>query len=323
MVIEILETIEPDDAVVDVCRALAERGYRLALDDFVLTDGWAPLLEVAEIVKIDVLHRTSDEVAEMVDRIRSADAYLLAEKVENREVFEHCRALGFDLFQGYFFKRPETIAGKDLTTTDIQILKLLNLVRDPRLPDSALEEAFGVDVALTCKLLRIVNSATIGGRGIRSIGHAIRLLGRKSLYRWLALLLAVAAGRRGRVGHEVLQTALIRARFCELIGRRMDDRRAGSSLFLVGLFSLLDAILAAPMEQILARLELDAELRDALTMRAGTYGAVLALVEAYEGGMWHELPRLASAIDLPTYVLAPSYLEALTWAREQMPRLAN
>lgn len=322
VVVEILETVEPDDAVVAACHMLAERGYRLALDDFILDERWTPLLGLAEIVKVDVLQRTRDEVAALIDRIRGSDAYLLAEKIETREVLEYCRALGFDMFQGYVFQRPETVAGKDLTTTEVQVLKLMNLVRDPTLPDASLEEEFGLDVSLTYKLLRIVNSATVGGRGIRSIGHAIRLLGRKSLYRWLALMLAASARNRGRIGVELLQTALIRARFCELIGYRMGDHRVSGPLFLVGLFSLLDAILGAPMERILERLELDQELRDALIMRAGLFGTVLSLVEAYEVGKWHELPRLASSIDLPTYVLSPSYVEALRWSREQLPRLS-
>lgn len=316
VVVEILETVDPDETVVAACRALAGRGYRFALDDFVLDERWEPLLDIAEVVKIDVLQRSTEETARLVDRVRSTDAYLLAEKVETRETLEFCKALGFDLFQGYVFKRPETVSGRDMTATEVQVLKLMNLVRDANVPDSVREKEFGVDIALAYKLLRIVNSATVGGRGIKSIGHAIRLLGRNSLYRWLALLLAASAGDRRRVRVELLQTALVRARFCELIGRRTDDHRAGGSLFLVGLFSLLDTIIGAPMEQILDRLELDAEIRDALILRAGRFGAVLALVEAYEVGAWNELPRLASSIDLPTYVLAPSYLEALVWARE-------
>ncbi len=321
VVVEVLETVDPDEAVVGACRDLAGRGYRFALDDFVLDERWTPLLEIAEVVKIDVLHRSTEEITGLVDRIRSTDAYLLAEKVETREVLEFCKTVGFDLFQGYVFQRPETVSRKDLTAMEVQVLKLMNLVRDPNISDAVLEEEFGVDIALAYKLLRIVNSATVGGRGIQSIGHAIRLLGRTSIYRWLALLLAASARDRRRLTMELLLTALLRARFCELIGRRMGDHRIGGSLFLVGLFSLLDTILGAPMERILDRLELDVEIRDALIQRTGRFGTVLTLVEAYELGMWNELPRLASSIDLPTQVLGPSYLEALNWAREHLPPL--
>lgn len=321
VVLEVLETVEPDAEVVAACRRLVDAGYRIALDDFASVERLQPLLEMAEIVKIDVLTWTEAELEALVALLSVYDVRLLAEKVESTEVRERCLGLGFELFQGFLYSRPEMLSRRDVSTGELQVLRVLNLVRDLDVPDTRIEEAIRVDVSLVYKLLRMVNSAAVGGRGVRSLGHAIRLLGRQALYRWLAMLVVASARGRGGLDREMAQTALVRARFCELIARRTERRGSGPSLFLAGLFSLLDLLLATPMEELLGQIELDEPIRAALLHRAGTFGAILELVEAYENGHWEVVPRLASAVPIPEDQLTPLYLEALAWGQVNPPGL--
>ena len=153
-------------------------------------------------------------------------ARLLAERVETAAVRDMCADLGYELFQGYLFSRPETLTKTDVSAGQLAIMRLLNLIRDARASDRSLETAFQTDLALTYKLLRIVNAAAIGGRGITSIPHAMRLIGRDALHRWLTVLLVASVGRRGDVNHELALTAMTRARRCANSSRCASMRRS-------------------------------------------------------------------------------------------------
>lgn len=318
VVLEVLETTEIDDELVAACEHLAASGYRLALDDFVFRSEWEPLLRLAEVIKVDVLTHTGEALEELVDRLRSCNAYLLAEKVETREGYETCRRLGFDLFQGYHFSRPEMLSRRDLDVTQLKVLRLLNSVRDLAAPDATLEETFRSDVSLSYKLLRMANSAAVGANGIQSIGHAIRLLGRESLYRWLALMLVSSSRKRSGIDNELVYTILVRARMCELIGETTGQSARMGSLFLVGLFSQLDTLLGLEMEEALAHLVLSAEVREALIERSGPLAPVLELALAYEAGEWDRVQEFASEVGIRTTELPHQYLRAMAWAGEQL-----
>src|SRR5690606_3067766 len=277
VVIELLETVEPDDEVIAACQALSEAGYRIALDDFEYRARWEPLLRIADVIKVDVLAHSPAELEKAVARLRRYNAMLLAEKVESAEVRDRCLRLGFDLFQGFHFRRPETVAHRDISVAQIRILKLMNLMRDLNIPDARLEDEFRADVPLSYKLLRMANSAAIGGIGIQSLGHAIRLLGRQPLYRWLSLLLLSSARRRGGIDEELVHASLVRARFAELTAQHAGRAADAGALFLIGLFARLDDLLGTPMTEILDQLVLDAPVREALLDRAGPYADLLNL----------------------------------------------
>lgn len=316
VVIEVLESIEPDEQVVAACEHLASLGYRIALDDFAFEPEWEPLVRIAYVVKVDVLQWSYEELAARVAPLRGRDVLLLAEKVESSNVRRQCVELGFDLFQGYHFSQPELVTQRDLSVDEMRILELLNLMRDLNIPDAKIEDRVRADLSVSYKLIRMAHSAAIGGTGVQSVGHAIRLLGRDRLYRWLAMLMLSTIGDRRGIDEERVSTALLRARFCELIGQRTGNRRAAGALFLTGLFSLLDAIMGVPMEDILEHMDLEPSIRHALLDRSGVYGAVLATVEAYQFARWDELPRLASAIPVAPNDLARMYLESLDWCRK-------
>ena len=319
MVIELLENIAVDGAVLDACERMTRAGYRLALDDFTSYDPrMEPLLRVADVVKVDVMHTPAEQLESLVERLRPFDTTLLAEKVETAAVHETCRALGFGLFQGYHFSRPEVLSKREVPVGQLAIIRLLNLLRDMDASDVVIEEAFRSDLSLSYKLLRIVNSAAHGGRGIESILHAVRLLGRDVLHRWLALLFVSSMARGSEADAELVETALVRARLCEQLAEVSGRPTASGPLFLVGLFSLLDRLMKMPIEEILARVDLAPDVRDALLGRRGPFGPALELVEAYEQGRWDVAVRAADVLGVPAARLLELYVGSLAWARERL-----
>jgi len=318
VVIELLETVTPDAEVVAACKAMTKAGYKLALDDFVFEPGYEPLLEIADIVKLDVLDRETTELAALVDRLAPYKLRLLAERVETADVRAACQSLGCTLFQGYYFSKPQLLAKRDLSAGAMTILRLMNLLRDIESSDIKIEEAFRTDVSLTYKLLRAVNSAAMGGRGIESILHAVRLVGRAEMHKWLALLLVTSVAGRGGLTEEVVHTAIRRARMCELVAIDRGDRRGAEALFMVGLFSLLDAILGFPLPELLERIDLATEVRRALLVRSGPFAPTLSLIEAYERGAWDAASGEAALLGIPPQTVTDLYLSALAWSKEQI-----
>ena len=322
IVIELLETVTPDAEVVSACRRLVDAGYSIALDDFEWDPAYTPLLEMASVVKLDVLDKSREELRRRAERVSPYGVQLLAERVETMEVRDVCAALGYTLFQGYYFRRPETLVSRDLSAAQLTILQLMNLLRDPTATDGAIEDAFRGDVSLTYKLLRTVNSASMGGRGIESIRHAVRLTGRTELHKWLSLLLVTSVAAKGGVQAEVVRTALQRARMCEVVALQGRDRRASEGLFMVGLFSLLDAILKVPLPEMLHRIDLADEVRLALLARSGPYAPTLAVVEAYEHAAWDEVDAECRTLGIDSTVLGEVYLEAGRWTAERLEQVA-
>jgi EAL and modified HD-GYP domain-containing signal transduction protein len=304
------------------CERLAQAGFTLVLDRFAYTPATAAVLPHVRVVKVDVRGRGVPELAQLAERLRAYRVRLLAEHAEHRGVRDGCLALGFELFQGLSFARPETVTRRDLPIQHVQTFKLLKELRDPSLRESVIEESFRRDVALSYKLLRMVNSAAVGGRGIWSIGHAIRLLGRDALYRWLTLLLLSSAADGGVKG-ELTYLSLLRGRLCELLAAEAGLRPAGGPLFLVGVFSLLDLMMGVPMADVASRLDVDGEVADALVRREGFFGAVLALVEAYELGEWDSVAYLCEQLGVARGALAARYLESVSWAHARLGQLAE
>lgn len=318
VVIELLETVRPDVEVIDAARRLVSEGFTLALDDFEWDDAYIPLLELASIVKLDVLNKSEEELRERCERVRPYNVRVLAERVETNAVRDQCLASGYSLFQGYFFSKPETLTTRDLSAAQLTILRLMNLLRDPNATDSQIDDAFRGDVSLTVKLLRTVNSASIGGRGIESIKHAVRLTGRTELHKWLSLLLVTSIAAKSGADAEVVRMALQRARMCEVVALQARDRRTAEGLFMVGLFSMLDVILKMPLEDVLRRIELSDEIRRALLTRSGPFAPTLQVVEAYERASWEVVRAECETLGIDATLLGSVYMEAMQWTRERL-----
>lgn len=318
VVIEVLETVGNDEPVVTACRRLTQRGYHLALDDYVDDPTFDALLHTVSIVKLDVLHKKPEELATVLHRLRPFNVQVLAERVETMDMHKECMKLGFDLFQGYFYRRPELVTRKEIEVGQTAMVRLLNMLRDHETPDAAVEAGFRSDPTLTYKLLRIVNSASVGGRGIDSIGYAIRMVGRQMLYRWLALLMVSSMVSGSDVNDQLVYAALLRARLCELIAESSPQVRHPQALFMTGLFSMLDVLLRMPMRDVLARVSVSHEIRQAVMEGSGPYAEPLLLADAYQRGEWDQVDVLASSLGVLPMQMAWLYTKSLTWVNEQL-----
>ena len=318
VVIELLETVVPNEDTLAVCRKMVAACYKIALDDYVHTEANSKLLEFATIAKIDVLERTDEQIAAIARELKPHGIRLLAERVETATMRDACVKLGFEFFQGYLFSKPETLSKSDVAPSQLATMRLLNLLNDPATPDQTLDQAFQSDLALSYKLLRIVNAASMGGRGVTSIPHAIRLIGRNALHRWLSVVLVASMGKRGDVTHELALTSITRARMCELLAANARTARPTGSAFLVGLLSLLDVLFEVPMDKILSHIELSDEVTTALLQRGGPLGTPLKLVESYENADWDGAQQLAEASDVPEDILGNLYIDSLHWAAQHV-----
>lgn len=317
VVLELLESIDGTPAVVDACQRAMDEGYTLALDDY---DGRASLdvlLPFVKIVKIDVLDQDVRSLAPQVAALRQRGLDVLAERVETPEAHALARDIGCTMFQGYAFSRPETMDGRAVNVHQATVFQIMALLNEPDATDHALEEAFRSHPSLSLSLLRIVNSASFGGRGVDSIPHAIRLVGREALSRWMLIMLVASVGSRSPITHEAVVEALVRGRFCETVtahGANGDP----AARFLVGLLSRMDVLLGLPMAQVLERLPVSNDVRDALLEGTGPHASVLMLADAYENADWTLVDMLSADAELPSM-----YAEAVSWANDRLAKVGK
>jgi c-di-GMP phosphodiesterase len=315
VVLEILEDIEPDEHVIEGMRELAANDFIIALDDFVFSDKFIPLLEIAYIVKLEVMGQNEADLRERITQLEPFQVKLLAEKVETHEEFEMCKELGFDYFQGYFLCKPHIVEGHSMPANRLVILSLLAKLQDPDADIDELEQLIVQDVSLTYRLLRFINSAAFAlGKEIESVHRALVLIGTNTIKKWVNLLLLARIDDKPR---ELMRTALIRGRMCELLAELHNHPRDRDQYFTCGLFSVLDALMDRPMEELLAELPLSVEVKQALLENEGEAGKVLTEVLNYEKGAWQEL--LETGISASDF--RHSYLQAVLWADESMGSL--
>ncbi len=304
--LEILEDELLDERFVHALIELKRQGYRLALDDFEYSVSAERLLTLVDVVKLDLIALGREGMAREVARLRPYGMTLLAEKVESHEEHAYCAELGCDLFQGFFFCRPELMHNRGIVANRASVLQIVAALQDPTVQLAQLERMIGRDVGLSFRLLRYINSAFFGLRfEVSSIGQALALLGVQNLRRWATL--TVLASIDGKPP-ELTVTALVRARFCELAGDQLAGPRPGE-LFTLGLFSVIDALMDAPIEEVVAMIPFPSDMRDALVAREGEKGELLGCVTALEAGDFDRAQRLVrGAGDL--------YLDALLWAND-------
>jgi len=319
-VIELLETIEPDAEVIAACRRLKARGYTLALDDFTWSDAYRPLVELADVIKVDFLVTQGSERLTLARRLRRFGVTLLAEKVETLEDFEEGLAAGYEWFQGFFFSRPNIVVGNDVHAYKPHYLRILELVRSPDVNLREVERSVRRDVSLCYKLLRYVNSASFARQEhVESIRHALSLVGLDEVRKWVALL-TVAGMAEGKPS-ELIRTALVRARFCELLARPFGLPDAETNLFLVGLFSVIDALLDRPLARVLREVPLANDVALALRDQSGPLAPPYRCVLAWEHGDWAALEALVAGLPGHGAGVPEAYRSALEWARESEPYL--
>lgn len=316
VVVELLEDIEADAEVMAACHELRRAGYAIALDDFVLTERNAPLIELADFVKVDLLQAQHPAaIANIADMARKGRPALLAEKVETVETFDRAMQDGYRYFQGFFFGRPKTQHGRAMRANQLAYIRLMRALNDPDITVSTLEELIKHDTSLCYRVLQTVNSAGFGLRtAVDSIRDALMLLGCDTVRRWASVL--ALAGLGGRDQTELIVLSTVRARFCELIGGRAGGVERAAEGFLLGMCSTLDALLECPMDTIVPQLPLGLETRAALLGEPNARRLIIDCAIAYERGDWDRCAELATRLKVDPALLPADYVDALGWARE-------
>lgn len=313
-VLEILRDDIPDTALLDAVTRLSEQGFRVALDDFGWGHEYRPLLELADIVKIDIRAFNRPELTDLRDSLREFRVKLLAEKVETPEEYELAKSLGFDYFQGFFFCRPQTLSETKTPVNRVATLRLLARLQDPAVEIAEIEKMTSQDVTISFNLLRFVNSAGSGvTRKVDSIRHAVALVGLHRIRTWASLIVFASMDDKPR---ELMVTAITRARMCELLAIKASWPDT-DQFFTVGLFSVLDALLDRPMKEALELLPLADEVQDALLEHIGTLGWALKCVQAYERADWDQV----FCGNLSQDAIRDAYLEAVEWTRQTIEGL--
>jgi len=312
-VVEVLESVPPDDLVMAALHRLKQAGYMIALDDFTIDDPRTPLTDFADILKVDLRQNTLEQAAAIAKRYGPWCCRMLAEKFESREEFVAAKAAGFVYFQGYFFRRPEVLQNKEIPANQLNYVRLLQAVSQPELQLRELENLIKTEASVCYRLLRYLNSAAFGIQNeVHSIRHALTLLGEREVRRWIRLVVTLTAGEKR--SSELLVSAMTRARFCELLSLRVPHGE--SDLFLMGLLSMIDAILEIPMTRILETVPVDHETKAVLLGGPSALRPLYQLMLARESGDWEATAEFARQLGLSDSEVAEAYWQAMQWVSQ-------
>ncbi len=315
IVIEVLEDIIIDEPLLERLRALKQQGYQLALDDFIFRRELTPLVELADIIKVDILQLNQQEIKKQLQLIGTFKGQLLAEKIENHAQFALCKDLGFNLFQGFFLSHPYLVHGHRLSENKNLLLKLIAELHDPEVTLLKIEEIILQMPKLSYRILKLAKSAAFySGGQINSIKDAILQLGLIQIRNWTTLLLASSTDE---VASHLLERTLVRAKMCQELATASQQTSLHEG-YTVGMFSMLDAIFQEPMPTLLEKIPLSEELKDALISRSGELGCLLTLISHYEQGNFHQLKHPA----LTAQDYSQAYIQGLEYAAKIMKSLS-
>ena len=316
-VVEILETVTPTPQIIESCHKLKNAGYTLALDDFVDQAGMDPLLAMADIVKVDMAQLSVPEFIKLTQRLQRWHCALLAEKVENNEMYRLAKTMGYKYFQGFFFSKPKLIEGRTLSTESISKIRLLKEMSKGDFDVTKLTKIITNDISLSYRLIKYINSAYHGLlHEVTSIQQAIILLGFLPLQHWLLMVilsdLAVTPATK-----EISFLSVKRSKFLELLGKEKNNSQAQQdTLFMLGLFSKLDSLMGMPMAELLPSLPLDAKIKDALAKKEeNELSPWLTMLDAVDNGKWTMAAELLTKLGIDLEKAAMLHAQALNWTR--------
>ena len=291
-----------------------QKGYTIALDDFTYMPELDPLIELADIIKFDFRLTSLSDIQSYMEKITTQQSCrLLAEKIETYEEFESAMDMGFQLFQGYFFCKPELVKGKEISGSQISLLRILAEVNRRDFNFDELEKIIAPDVGLSYNLLKYINSAFFAkANQINSIQQALVYMGEHEIRRFVSLVVLSKLG--DAKPSELVRASCMRAKFCELLATNTSTEAPSAEFFTLGMFSLIDAIVDQPMGTVMKNLPLSENIKMALVERKGLLIGFLVLVECYEKGMWAFVSRLAEALAIDESRLPAMYVQACEWA---------
>jgi EAL and modified HD-GYP domain-containing signal transduction protein len=317
-VVELLETVEPDAAVVAACQKLKRAGYLIALDDFCDGAAMRPLTDLADLIKVDMLATDVEVRGALAKRFTPRGVRLVAEKVETQDGFREARQQGYTYFQGYFFARPAILTRRTVPEFKLNYLRVLREVMRPEVDFRRLEASIRRDVTLSYKLLRYVNSAFFGVRNpVTSILGALQQIGELEIKKWASLIVLASMSSDKPV--ELVVEAAIRARLCESLAPLGGVGPQAEDLFLMGMFSVIDAILDQPLETALKEISLRDEIKAALLGQPGAPRDLFDCALAYHRGDWGDFIALAGRLGIPETAVPQHYQGALAWAQRAFP----
>jgi c-di-GMP-related signal transduction protein len=315
VVAEILETVDPDQDVIAACKKLKQAGYLLAMDDFVYKDEYKPLIDLADFIKVDFLATGVDELKSLVQDFSPLGIHFLAEKVETPETFQYATEVGYEYFQGYFFSKPTILSGKDIPAFKFHYLQVLQEIHHPEMNFKRLGGIIKQEISISFKLLRYINSAYFGLRNqITSIMQALVLLGEKEIKNWVSLITLANMGQDKP--EELVVNAIIRAKFCESLAFYAGLKHRCEDLFLMGMLSLIDAILDKPLSDILKEIPVAGDIKAALLGEENRLGDVYKYIQTYEKGDWDDLYRQSGRLGLDEATSSRLYLNAVKWGHQ-------
>lgn len=311
--VEILECVPPSAEVYEACRTLVHKGYKLVLDDFKYKPEWEPFLKLIRLIKFDLQDTSFDEIELLLPKLRQyKNLKLLAEKIETQEQFDKAKALGIDFFQGYYFCSPHIVEQNDVDTNKSVVYAMYQETLKPNVNYTKLSEYFERDTALAYKLLKFINSGLFPVRDpISSIKQALVYLGNNQVKKFVNLIITAHVAEHKP--EELTQMSIVRAKFCEQIAEKVLPSRTEES-FILGLFSLLDAILDKPMTDIVQQLPLTEDLSAALIGHENPLGNILGVVKSYESASWSQMRRACARFRMDQDELPEFYQAAITWA---------
>ncbi|PJC87674.1 histidine kinase [Vibrio sp. HA2012] len=314
IVVEVLEDCEPTEELLDAIKHLHHKGYKIALDDFVPTPGWIPFLPFIHLIKFDIRIVPVRKAVKFIEKLKGTKIQFLAEKVETYDEFEEAREAGFHFFQGYFFSKPEIIQHKAIDPSFLATVRLCKAIAKDDVDYTEVEQIVSVDVSLSYKLLRYVNSSSAISSKISSFHQAVAYLGVQRLRKFVSLV-AIASTQENKP--ELLYLlSILRARFCELLLGEIQPAADKSQAFLTGMFSLLDSLLDQPLEFIVESIPIDDAIKEALLQRSGLLGDILTLTIAHEQANWDDVNELSDKIGATPDMLLRCYTESTIWAEE-------
>jgi EAL and modified HD-GYP domain-containing signal transduction protein len=316
MVVEVLEDVEVNQSLIDRLTELKYKGYKIALDDFVESYSEYPLVPLADIIKFDLMATPLDTLKEDVQKAVEHKKIVLAEKVESEEEFNTAKEMGFHLFQGYFFSKPNVVGkSNDKTTNKIQYGRLISELSKLEPSYQVLAEIIEKDAQLAYRLMRVVSNRSQDDL-IYSIKKALTYMGLKELNRWVNILMIRDLG--SNKPKELMRLSLVRAKFAERIALKSTFKKMKYEASMMGLFSTLDAILDETMEEALSDVALPIAIKRVLIHQEGEMLPIYNLIKAYETGNWDEGESCAKALGIREDILCEEYKNALKWSKEVM-----
>jgi EAL and modified HD-GYP domain-containing signal transduction protein len=316
-----IELLEPDTVLqttIETCKSIKNRGHKLSIDCFKGKNESKDLYELADIVKINFINLDKVEIEKIFAKYKNGNTKFLADKVETREDFAYARMLGFDLFQGYFFSKPEIMTTKDLSPLKMSYMQLMIKINKENIDFDEIADVISRDLSLTYSLLKMVNTLEFGLRKeVDNVKHALVVMGEKKIRKWVSLL--ILTNLASDKPEELVKTSLIRARFGELIVQNTKNEKMADTIFLAGLFSLIDVILDRPLKEVLEEIQISKELKECLlNYKNNSIRNVLDIVLSYEKGDWNTVLELSEKIGTRIKDISDAYINTLTWYFEFM-----